>query len=30
VGADEYVPKFEPQRLAETLTRLLRQEVVRT
>jgi two-component system chemotaxis response regulator CheV len=30
VGADEYVPKFEPLRLAETLTRLLRQEVVRT
>jgi two-component system chemotaxis response regulator CheV len=23
VGVDEYVPKFEPQRLAETLTRLL-------
>ena len=23
VGVDEYVPKFEPQRLAETLTRLI-------
>jgi two-component system chemotaxis response regulator CheV len=23
VGVDEYVPKFEPQKLAETLTRLL-------
>ncbi|MDP2752386.1 MAG: chemotaxis protein CheV, partial [Rhodocyclaceae bacterium] len=23
VGVDEYVPKFEPQRLAETLSRLL-------
>jgi two-component system chemotaxis response regulator CheV len=23
VGVDEYVPKFEPQRLSETLTRLL-------
>jgi len=23
VGIDEYVPKFEPQRLAETLSRLL-------
>ena len=29
VGVDEYVPKFEPQRLAETLTRLtLRQQEV--
>jgi two-component system chemotaxis response regulator CheV len=26
VGADEYVAKFEPQRLAQTLTRLLTQE----
>jgi two-component system chemotaxis response regulator CheV len=26
VGADEYVPKFEPRRLAQTLTRLLAQE----
>jgi two-component system chemotaxis response regulator CheV len=25
VGVDEYVPKFEPQRLAETLTRLIEQ-----
>lgn len=25
VGADEYVPKLEPQKLAETLTRLLRE-----
>jgi len=25
VGVDEYVPKFEPQRLAETLTRLTRR-----
>jgi two-component system chemotaxis response regulator CheV len=23
VGVDEYVPKFEPQKLAQTLTRLL-------
>ncbi len=23
VGVDEYVPKFEPQRLAQTLTRLM-------
>ncbi len=29
VGADEYVPKFEPQRLAQTLTRLLSQEGAR-
>ena len=29
VGADEYVPKFEPQRLAQTLTRLLAEEGVR-
>jgi two-component system chemotaxis response regulator CheV len=27
VGIDEYVSKFEPQRLAETLTRLLRRNV---
>ena len=27
VGVDEYVPKFEPQRLAETLRRLLDREV---
>lgn len=26
VGVDEYVPKFEPQRLAETLTRLTRRQ----
>ena len=26
VGVDEYVPKFEPQRLAETLSRLLLQQ----
>lgn len=25
VGVDEYVPKFEPQRLSQTLTRLLRE-----
>jgi two-component system chemotaxis response regulator CheV len=24
VGVDEYVPKFEPQRLAETLRRLIK------
>lgn len=29
VGADEYVPKFEPRRLAQTLTRLLGQEGAR-
>jgi two-component system chemotaxis response regulator CheV len=29
VGADEYVPKFEPQRLAQMLTRLLKQEGAR-
>lgn len=28
VGADEYVAKFEPQRLAQTVTRLLAQEAV--
>ena len=28
VGIDEYVSKFEPQRLAETLTRLLKANVV--
>jgi two-component system chemotaxis response regulator CheV len=28
VGVDEYVPKFEPQRLSETLTRRLRQGVL--
>jgi two-component system chemotaxis response regulator CheV len=28
VGIDEYVSKFEPQRLAETLTRLLKAPVV--
>lgn len=27
VGVDEYVPKFEPQRLAETLSRLLLREM---
>ena len=27
VGVDEYVPKFEPQRLAETLTRLIHLQV---
>ena len=27
VGVDEYVPKFEPQRLAQTLGRLLREGV---
>lgn len=29
VGVDEYVPKFEPQRLSETLHRLIRQSLVR-
>ncbi|MBN8448899.1 MAG: chemotaxis protein CheV [Candidatus Accumulibacter sp.] len=28
VGVDEYVPKFEPQRLSETLTRRLRRDAV--
>jgi two-component system chemotaxis response regulator CheV len=28
VGVDEYVPKFEPQRLSETLTRRLNVENV--
>lgn len=27
VGVDEYVPKFEPQRLAETLTRLIKRHL---
>jgi len=30
VGVDEYVPKFEPQRLSETLTRRLRRDAVPT
>lgn len=30
VGVDEYVPKFEPQRLSETLTRRLRGDAVPT
>lgn len=30
VGVDEYVPKFEPQRLAETLRRLLGREAPQT
>jgi two-component system chemotaxis response regulator CheV len=30
VGVDEYVPKFEPQRLSETLTRRLRRDAVST
>jgi two-component system chemotaxis response regulator CheV len=30
VGVDEYVPKFEPQRLSETLTRRLRRDAIPT
>ena len=30
VGVDEYVPKFEPQRLSETLTRRLRRDALPT